>query len=67
MAHRNIEKLIEKGKTTVNTRPNLDLSQKELIELLRRANNKGLASSEALLTAVSEAYLTGLSVGLQNN
>ena len=66
MASRNIQNHINEGRKIAVDRPGLQLSMSELKELMQRADDASSSRGDALFTAINEAYLTGLSVGMRN-
>ena len=66
MASRNIQNHINEGRKITKDRPGLDLNMPEVIELIKRADSAYPSRGDALFNAISEAYLTGLSVGMRN-
>ena len=66
MANRNIQNHINEGKRITEDRPGLDLNMPEVIELMKRAESAHSTKRDELFNAISEAYLTGLSVGMRN-
>lgn len=66
MASRNIKNHIDEGRRITEKRPGLMLNQDETIELMKRAESTYSEKGDALFSAIYEAYLTGLSVGMRN-
>ena len=66
MASRNIQNHVEEGRRITEDRPGLMLNTPEVIELMKRAESAYPARRDELFFAISEAYLTGLSVGMRN-
>ena len=66
MASRNIQNHINEGRTITEDRPGLGLNMPVVIELMKRADSASASRGDALFNAISEAYLTGLAVGIRN-